>query len=303
MTSKGKHQKTSGKWNPPDPTPIEQIFLDAANGKIDDLAREEWFGDDQKHFRYRVDFLIKNKRVIIELDGRANHLTETDRVNDAKRQRYLERSGYRVIRFTGTEITRDANQCVEEVIGFLSDLGDQHLDHQIIYIDRIFLYQQIIQSEMFYKALYPSKSLETPSLEELVTHMIDWLHFPASDIEVYIFQLEESGFFADVMNLHGKVQLHKESRIRYQVFEGEWIAFEILEHLKYHARYYDGFVLVADDPLYADFLTWVGNKKPAYLLRRDNDSTRMVHHGLGRLKWQNVQYIIGSAMGLKVPEL
>ena len=301
--NKGKHQKPSEKYTPPKPTPIEQIFLDAAKSKINGLEREQWFGDEQQQYRYRVDFLVKSKKLAIELDGRGSHLTEEQRANDAKKQRYLERSGYRVIRFTGAEITKDADQCVREVISYLDGLEDQRLYHQVIYIDRIFLDQQITQCKSLYKALYHSKSLQTPSFEELVKHMIDWLHFTTSDIEVYIFQPKVDEVFVDTFGLHDKVQWYKESRIRYQVYECEWIAFEILEHLKYHARYYDRFVLVADDLLYTDFLTWVDSNKLAYLLRRDNDSTRMLGHGLGELRWQNVQYIIGSAMGLKTYEL
>ena len=88
MTNKGKHQALIDGYSV-EPTHIEQLFLEAAKDRISELEREQWFGDNEKRNRYRVDFLIKSKRVAIELDGRGTHFTKEQRENDAKRQRYL----------------------------------------------------------------------------------------------------------------------------------------------------------------------------------------------------------------------
>lgn len=56
---------------------------------------------------YEVDFLWPNQRVIVETDGRATHATlagfERDRARDAR----LTAAGYRVMRFTWRQVTRD----------------------------------------------------------------------------------------------------------------------------------------------------------------------------------------------------
>ena len=69
--------------------------------ELDDLAsaieREQWFGDKVKHERYRVDFILRDARLIIELDGHAYHSTPEQLESDAIRQRYLTRAGYAVI--------------------------------------------------------------------------------------------------------------------------------------------------------------------------------------------------------------
>lgn len=71
--------------------------------------------------RYCVDILIDQAPVIIEADGAFHYLRKE---NDAKRDAVLAEAGYRVFRFTGTQINRDAMGCVAEVIaaaGLVSD--------------------------------------------------------------------------------------------------------------------------------------------------------------------------------------
>lgn len=159
MTSTGKHQDSIYGYRDPEPTHIEKPFLEAAKDRISGLEREQWFGDREKVNRYRVDFLIKSKRVVIELDGRKTHLTEQQRENDAKRQRYLERSGYRVIRFTVREVKRDVNRCVQEVISFLESLDIQYpIERKVMYVDRLFVERQTNYCMKFYKDIYPDRN-------------------------------------------------------------------------------------------------------------------------------------------------
>ncbi|MCK1421443.1 endonuclease domain-containing protein [Bradyrhizobium sp. 180] len=65
------------------------------------------------HFRrqapigpYVVDFFCPAKRLIIELDG-GHHSQEEVAACDLDRQRWLEREGYRVVRFWNSEIASD----------------------------------------------------------------------------------------------------------------------------------------------------------------------------------------------------
>lgn len=63
--------------------------------------------------RYRVDFLVG--MLVIECDGHEFHASKEQRTHDAGRDRWLMSQGYRVVRFTGSEIFRDAVKCAQEV--------------------------------------------------------------------------------------------------------------------------------------------------------------------------------------------
>jgi very-short-patch-repair endonuclease len=95
-------------------TPIEQAFHDAAQGKIHGLECQQWVS------RYRVDFVVRSHRLIIEVDGHEYHKTKEQRTADAGRQRFLQLEGWTVIRFTGTEIYNNASLCVDQTIDQLS---------------------------------------------------------------------------------------------------------------------------------------------------------------------------------------
>ena len=72
-----------------------------------------------------MDFFIPSKKVVVELDGHEFHSSPSQREYDAKRDRYLEKKGFRVIRFTGREINRDVNSCVLELFEMSQCLPDQ----------------------------------------------------------------------------------------------------------------------------------------------------------------------------------
>ena len=97
-------------------SPIELTFFFNAMYEIRDLRPQVEVGP------YRVDLAIPEKKVAIELDGHEFHKTRTQRTDDAARQRYLQREGWQVIRFTGTEINRDVNQCILEAIEIIDQL-------------------------------------------------------------------------------------------------------------------------------------------------------------------------------------
>lgn len=65
--------------------------------------------------RYRVDIEITQALIVIEADG-AQHTLRDQKAKDALRDAALKAAGYRVFRFTGSEINRDADECVQRVI-------------------------------------------------------------------------------------------------------------------------------------------------------------------------------------------
>lgn len=69
---------------------------------------------------YRLDFALVNARlpakIAIECDGHDYHeRTKAHAARDRKRDRVLQGLGWRVMRFTGSEIYKDAHACADEV--------------------------------------------------------------------------------------------------------------------------------------------------------------------------------------------
>ena len=97
-------------------SPIEEMFWSVAS---DDESEGFIFG---LNYQYQVEnyildfaFRLHDFKLAIELDGHDFHKTKEQRTNDAKRARRLSELGWDVIRFTGSEIFKDANRCVMEV--------------------------------------------------------------------------------------------------------------------------------------------------------------------------------------------
>jgi very-short-patch-repair endonuclease len=64
--------------------------------------------------RYVVDFFCPAKRLVIELDG-GHHNEDATAKRDSERQAWLEREGYRVIRFWNSDVTSDLNAVLERI--------------------------------------------------------------------------------------------------------------------------------------------------------------------------------------------
>ena len=65
--------------------------------------------------KYVVDLLIHKANLIIDIDKRKHHLSPDERDDDFKRQLYLIKKGYTIIRFTANEIYRDVVGCVDKI--------------------------------------------------------------------------------------------------------------------------------------------------------------------------------------------
>lgn len=119
-------------------SPIEQMLaLELANLKLYDaylfnpnmniIGVENQSQIKCNNIEYRVDFLIPvifYKKIyrcfIIECDGYEFHQKTKEQVkNDNIRQRNIEMSGYKVIRFSGTEIFNDSYKCALEVLDII----------------------------------------------------------------------------------------------------------------------------------------------------------------------------------------
>ena len=78
--------------------------------------------------RYRADFLVslsfgdKSILIVVECDGHEFHeRTKSQASRDKSRDRTLQRQGYRVFRFTGSDIFNGSHGCAHEIIGAVMD--------------------------------------------------------------------------------------------------------------------------------------------------------------------------------------
>jgi len=76
--------------------------------------------------KYRLDFAIdpEEERIAVECDGHEFHeRTKEQAARDKGRDRALQAAGWRVLRFTGSEIWADPGKCAREVHGMIGSHG------------------------------------------------------------------------------------------------------------------------------------------------------------------------------------
>lgn len=295
---------------------IEQEF----SSNLDELAgaiqQEHWFGDDEKHSRYRVDFLLKDARLIVELDGHAYHSTKEQLEHDAIRQRYLTRAGYTVIRFTGREIVKDVKACLSEVRAIYQErIQRSPAKYRVLYIDYPFFEREMTKALRFYSEEYPSRGLKHKSIEDFLPHAVDWLH-EKSFITAFIFHPPED--HARLAPLNGALKEYDRGEIRINLNSDELYSITLGEHLKNYSHLFDQFFLVADDPVYLEPMRavlpgelvdvevgsmTVKTLRNGKLLRRGNDDTAFGATDLRYVPWQDIWYALGASMGLAPHEL
>lgn len=89
------------------------------------LRPQHWVAGDG--YRFRLDFAYPEIKLNTEIDGQASHTSSEDRVKDRRRDALLERDGWRIIRFTGSQVWRDAGQCARTALKFAGlQLGSRY---------------------------------------------------------------------------------------------------------------------------------------------------------------------------------
>jgi tetratricopeptide (TPR) repeat protein len=88
---------------------VEKLFLVAA----DKIGHSQELWPQYPASGYFIDFAIVDKKIAIEIDGHDYHKTIEQRTHDSKRDRDLDLDGWRILRFTGSEIRRDAEGCAK----------------------------------------------------------------------------------------------------------------------------------------------------------------------------------------------
>lgn len=89
---------------------------------------EVYFEPQEKIGNYTVDFLIQvdeNKYIVIECDGHEFHeKTKEQAKHDKERDRFLQKEGYPVYRFTGSEIFNNPLHILSEIEEILYKGGE-----------------------------------------------------------------------------------------------------------------------------------------------------------------------------------
>ena len=115
-------------------SPIEEMFykewIKNSKTKLNDFPFNIFPQyNDSSTGRYRLDFALlakqtslKNQKICIELDGHIWHEKTKEQVSYEKsRERYLVREGWIVLRFSGSEVYKNARRCVSEIVYFCLD--------------------------------------------------------------------------------------------------------------------------------------------------------------------------------------
>ena len=94
-------------------SPIEQLFFEAAKDLFC-FANRGIIAQYEIH-PYHIDFALPPHKIAIEIDGHEYHKTKEQRRHDAQRDCFLIKEGWKVIRFTGSEVFKDAPGCIQQV--------------------------------------------------------------------------------------------------------------------------------------------------------------------------------------------
>lgn len=69
--------------------------------------------------KYRCDFVVEGYNILVECDGYDNHKTKEQLTHDCQRDRYLAGEGYTVLRFSGSEINSNPDECAKDILKFI----------------------------------------------------------------------------------------------------------------------------------------------------------------------------------------
>jgi very-short-patch-repair endonuclease len=65
--------------------------------------------------RYRIDLALPQYKIAIECDGRAYHSTPEQKRHDQKKDAYLRRKGWKVLRFPGSVIHANVGDVIQQI--------------------------------------------------------------------------------------------------------------------------------------------------------------------------------------------
>lgn len=272
-------------------SPIERKFAEACRRAGLAVEAEQMVG------RYRPDFLMRPHRLIIELDGHDTHASVEARTSDAVRQRYLQRLGWTVIRFTGREVTRDASACVAEVADHILALETPAADFAV-YIDWLFFQRAVVDFNRRNGAnLEAGERITRDTFLKVLSQIVA---MPKS-VAVHLFGTA-STFSTSMADLEtSRILTDGDRRFIIEEHQSDFLAIALLDHLKAHRPIYgSNVVLVADDGAYPpEFLD--ADPQLVALIRKDESRSRMLT--IRAAKWQDIDYLFAPLAGVALHDV
>lgn len=65
--------------------------------------------------KYRIDIALPAYKIAIECDGKAYHSTPEQKARDSRKNAYLKKNGWKVLRFSGSRITKDLKGVMQRI--------------------------------------------------------------------------------------------------------------------------------------------------------------------------------------------
>lgn len=65
--------------------------------------------------KYRIDLALPTYKIAIECDGKAYHSTPEQKAHDRRKDAYLRKNGWKVLRFTGRMINRNLAKVIARI--------------------------------------------------------------------------------------------------------------------------------------------------------------------------------------------
>jgi len=128
-------------------SPVEQLFFiewafrKFCNLEYKDINLKPQYQDESTG-KYRLDFMvdfiqdtnikIEHPKLGIEIDGYIWHEKTKNQVQYHKeRERFLIKNGWKLLRFTGSEVFKNPEKCLQEVLDVIKKLRDKY--HKNLY--------------------------------------------------------------------------------------------------------------------------------------------------------------------------
>jgi very-short-patch-repair endonuclease len=90
-------------------SPIERRLYDAMANRGYSVTTQVPCG------KYSIDIALIGPRIAIECDGKAYHSSPDQKAHDKRKNAYLRRKGWKVIRFTGRQINQDLGMILQRI--------------------------------------------------------------------------------------------------------------------------------------------------------------------------------------------
>lgn len=88
---------------------IERRLYDALTSRVYSVTTQVWCG------KYRIDLALMGLRIVIECDGKDYHSSPDQKAHDRRKNAYLRRKGWKVIRFSGRQINQDLRKVLQRI--------------------------------------------------------------------------------------------------------------------------------------------------------------------------------------------